>query len=249
MEKIFLYDSTCGKLRYSLVNNEVWFFSSDIVNALKLDKTVVNLYIKESDKKSITHMNSLGVVNNTMAINLYGIFQLISFGSMNSESNAMDVKNIILKNIIPSLTKTNNAPELSKEDKAILDIIHANTDLERAYGISNFKKAVTATANVIPKETKVDRRRKPANTSPIFKISNINDDYNLKRGQITKWFIDNGMFNYGGESGKSPQIKETGYTYLRFFNEGTSKRKIGLTEEGVNLVKNNIEDIRNVKVR
>lgn len=243
MNKICLYESMYGRLRYSLVNGEPWFALRDISNALNISDAA--LYISDDDKRDLPYVDSLGKHNSLQAINLFGVCFLIHTASLRvDKTKALGFKDVILRRVISGIinqTETNSS--ISPEDKAILGIIHAKTDTERAKEIGNFKSAIL---NCKSDDSVVKTKKVKTNIHPVSKVTR---DFDLKNGQIINWAYEEGFISYHGKGNKSAAISDIGNRFLRFYDEGKSKRKIGITDEGYSLIESNLENIKSTNSR
>ena len=231
--KVNLFETELYRIRYVVKDNEILFFASDISRILNVN---YEEYVSAEDKTSISYTNKIGKIDNAYCINIYAVGYLISCAMLKTNNSpANELKSIIYTNIIPM--NTNHC--MSEEDKIVLKIVKANTDIEKAKYISDFK-------NLILKENK-DHQAKAKKSGDIYSIRDINDRFGLKRGQLTLWASKNGLFEYGGISGKSPVIKEDGKMYFKLYKDGQSVGKLGITYDGLNLIIDNIEEIRNIK--
>lgn len=228
--KVNLFETELYRIRYVVNDNEILFFASDISRILNVN---YEEYVSDEDKTSISYTNKIGKVDNVCCINIYAVGYLISCAMLKTNNSpANELKDVIYKKIIPM----NTNPCVSEEDKIVLKIIKANTATEKAKYISDFK-------NLVIKESSHNIGK----SRDIYSITDINNRFGLKRGQITIWASQNGLFEYGGISGKSPVIKEDGKTYFKLYKEGQSVGKLGITYDGLNLIRDNIEEIRNIK--
>ena len=230
--KVNLFETESYRIRYVVKDNEILFFASDISKILNIN---YEEYVNDDDKTSVSYTNKIGKIDNACCINIFAVGYLISCAMLKANNSpANELKNIIYKKIIPM--NTNSC--MSEEDKIVLKIVKSNTDTEKAKYIADFK-------NLIIRENK--NHRTSVKSRDVYSITDINDRFGFKRGQITIWASQNGLFEYGGISGKSPVIKEDGKMYFRLYRDGSSVGKLGITYDGLNLIEDHVEEIRNTK--
>lgn len=242
MEKIYLYESELGKLRYFVINNEVFMVFKDVSSALGFDTTFANAYVKTEDTMVVPYTNTIGKSDEIQAINIYSVCSFISFGMMKANNElAAKFKDIVFKGLIPKVISSSK-PEISKEDEAILGIIHANSDTERANEIYKFK-------NAILNNKPIPHRRRKKERVDCVSITDATKCLNLKHGQISNYFLSKGMIYYSGEKNTSVHVKPEASSYLIVFDDGSSRRKLGITPDGIDYIETNIESVRAVSSR
>lgn len=237
MEKIYLYESELGKLRYFIVNNEIHMVLKDVSNALNIDLKFARSYINAEDSMNIPFTNTIGKPDEIQVINLYGVCSLIS---LRKDDDGAKFKNVVFKGIIPNIISLSSRPAISKEDEAILGIIHANSDTERANEIYKFKNAL------LNNKPKREYKRKK---DGVVSITEVTKCFNLKSGQISNYFFTKGMIYYSGEKNTSVHVKPEASNYLMVFDDGSSRRKLGITPDGINYIESNIASIRAISSR
>lgn len=243
MEKIYLYESELGKLRYFLINNEVFMVFKDVSSALGFDTTFANAYVKTEDTMVVPYTNTIGKSDEIQAINIYSVCSFISFGMMKANNElATKFKDIVFKGLIPKVILSSK-PEISKEDEAILGIIHANSDTERANEIYKFKNAI------LNNKPAVTHKRRSKKSIDCVSITDATKCLNLKHGQISNYFLSKGMIYYSGEKNTSVHVKPEASSYLIVFDDGSSRRKLGITPDGIDYIETNIESVRAVSSR
>lgn len=231
--KVNLFETESYRIRYVVKDNEILFFASDISKILNIN---YEEYVNDDDKTNVSYTNKIGKMDSVCCINIFAVGYLISCAMLKANSSpANELKNIIYKKIIPM--NTNSC--MSEEDKIVLKIVKSSTDIEKAKYIADFK-------NLILKDNK-SHRTVTGKSREIYSITDINDKFGFKRGQLTIWAAHNGLFEYGGTSGKSPVIKEDGKTYFSLYRDGSSVGKLGITYDGLNLIEDHAEEIRNTK--
>lgn len=237
MNKMTIYeDESNVKLRYTLINNEPWFSVKEISKELAFENpNSLKEYINDEDIKTVESSNVLNKPESVDVINLYALSQAVSMSmAKKNNSGAVRLKHAVFGKIIPSVIKTGiKSNELSPEDAAILGIVHSKTDTEKATYISKFKDAIIN----CPEKKKIDI---PENKA--FSIRSVTENLKLKNGQLTNWLLIKGFLKYDS-NGKNPYIDDSGLKYLTLYDKGTSRRNLGITEEGLSYIESYINDV------
>ena len=240
-------------IRYMLVSEEggttnLWFFSQDIL--MIIPNTLTSVF--KEDIKEVYYINEENRASTrATAISLYGVFHLIYLALLKPDRDkALRFKNVFTAEILPRINKEINNP-LSEEDKLYLKIIHSETNTEKAYALSAIGKLTNKQKNLdMYKDTVV----KAPNTSStnVFFITDINEKFGFKTGQLSVWLRDQGYFKYGGRSGKAPQILYPGSEFLALYQGDQqasckSRSKLCVTSKGMELITDKQEEIRKQK--
>lgn len=238
-------------IRYMLVSEgdgttNLWFFSSDIL--MILPNTLSNVF--PEDIKEISYKDGEDI-RKTVAINIYGVFHLISLALLKPDRDkALKFKKMLTLEILPRINKEFNNP-LSEEDKLYLKIIHSETNSEKAYCLSEVNKLKNKQKNL---ETYKEAVVKNPTSNKVYFISDINERFGFKTGQLTNWLRAKGFFQYGGSSGKSPQVLYPGSEFLAIYQGGknnvngcASRSKLCVTPKGIEMITEKQEEIRKAK--
>lgn len=131
-------------------------------------------------------------------------------------------------------------PQLSREQKAILNVVQSNTQEERMTALIEYKNAVTQPLlNTIEEQKpKVEIFNTRMNEVDNLSITDLTKSFNLKRGQITNWAKDKGYLH------KSlVEVNKKGDQYFKVSKHENFKR-IVITKDGVDLISQNLDLIR-----
>lgn len=233
--KVFLYENEKGlRIRYAF-DNDIWFNAKDISKIL--DNKVDLSSIDDEDKRDISFTGKLGMPETSTFVNTFGVGHLVMLSKMFKVTSGGMLKESIKNGIVPAV---NRLKSLSREDEIALKIVHSNSETERAKLISEYKNTIIQSNKP---EVKVTIPTPVSSTSNVHTLRDVNAALGLRKGAITKWASEKGLFFYGGKSNKSPKITEEGREYFKTFKQGTSINKIGLTDKGFALVESNIEEI------
>ena len=83
----------------------------------------------------------------------------------------------------------------------------------------------------------VELAKKRLDKNGLISITDATKTFDLKRGQITSWAKENGYIHK-----TQKEVNQKGEEYFKVYDNGGYKN-IGITEEGINLINNNLEDI------
>lgn len=144
----------------------------------------------------------------------------------------------------------NNTPSLSKEDELILTMVKGATPLDRATAVQEYTALITDKATAPLKATieeqapKVELADERLSMDGCISITDANKAFNLGQGKLIQWARNKGFID------KRKYIKEVnqaGRKYFKVYQTG-KYRNIGITEEGMKLIKENKEEINSIKL-
>lgn len=198
-----------------------------ILNDLGLD-SVGNI----SESK---YTNERGKTYDCYSLNRDGMLQML-----NSESAYCRAKTIqyIDKLEIENKQLKEQQNELSL---LLLDIYNGG----QAGIVASKKLSEIETAKAVkPLEEKIEKdkplvhlAKKRLDKNGLISITDATKTFDLKRGQITSWAKENGYIHK-----TQKEVNQKGEEYFKVYDNGGYKN-IGITEEGINLINNNLEDI------
>ena len=100
------------------------------------------------------------------------------------------------------------------------------------------KEAVKPLEEKIEKDKPlVELAKKRLDKNGLISITDATKTFDLKRGQITSWAKEQGYIHK-----TQKEVNQKGEEYFKVYDNGGYKN-IGITEEGINLINNNLEDI------
>ena len=151
----------------------------------------------------------------------------------------------------------NNSISLSREDELLLAVVKGATPLDRANAVQEYTELITdkATAplkatieeqdNVLQEQQpKVELADERLSMNGCISITDVNKTFGLGRGKVMEWARNKGFVD------KRKYIKEVnqaGRKYFKIYQTG-EYRNIGITEEGMKLIKENKEEINSIKL-
>ena len=208
-------------------------FMKKIRNELNVLKTLG--LENERNISPVKYIDSKGEERPCYSLNRDGMLQML-----NSESAYCRAKTIqyIDKLEIENKQLKEQQNELSL---LLLDIYNGG----QAGIVASKKLSEIETAKAIkPLEEKIEQdkplvelAKKRLDKNGLISITDATKTFDLKRGQITSWAKENGYIHK-----TQKEVNQKGEEYFKVYDNGGYKN-IGITEEGINLINNNLEDI------
>jgi phage antirepressor YoqD-like protein len=130
---------------------------------------------------------------------------------------------------------------LTEKDMAILAIVNAKSDIERALAICNLENTVSQplieTINkqkpsVVLAELRIDKKG-------CYSITDVTKSLELKRGQITKWAKARNYIHK-----KLQEVNIAGDKFFKIYSMDGVHNCIGIKEEGLQEINNKLEEVR-----
>lgn len=156
-----------------------------------------------------------------------------------------------VKTILKELRKGNIelSSKLSEKDNAILNIVYAKSDLDKALAVREFEQVVTKPLietielqdkKIKEDKPKVDIANKRLLKNGCYSITEVTKSLGLKRGQVTKWAKEQGYIHK-----KIIEVNNKGEDCFKIYDNGGFKC-IGITEEGLKLINSNLDKIKDI---
>lgn len=244
-----------NKVRCELRGRRMWFVGKDIMTSLGYENPEKNLpkYIEDEDTTSIKVKDTLGRTISALAINTYAVYKLLAMAEVIKTCDTDTIKAFKhwLDEVVQPIIDKSIEKVVSDEDMAILKIVHAKSDTEKASSIKEFKELIIQQVKVETKKSITGKKVRATEDNDInlFSVSEVTETLGLKKGQILRWASNNGMFGYRGSSGKSPFVSDKGYPFFRIYNSNTTVGLVGVTDAGIKALEEHIEEIRNTKLK
>lgn len=144
----------------------------------------------------------------------------------------------------------NNNPSLAKEDELILAIVKGATPLDRATAVQEYTALITDKATAPLKAElqeqapKVELADERLAMNGCISISDANKTFNLGQGKLMQWARNKGFID---KRNYIKEVNQAGRKYFKVYQTG-EYRNIGITEEGMKLIKENKKEINSVKL-
>lgn len=237
-------------MRTIVIDSEPLFVARDIVEKLGYDlsgKHVASEYVKSHcdeedyilvDKNSplkygsVINYKDLGQRGGYL-INESGFYALILGSELPS---AKRFKRWITKEVIPQIRKTGGYIPIKEEDTN-------ETIMAKAYLI--------ATETLAKQKELVDKLQPLADVAETriekkgcLSLTDVTKSLGFKRGQITRWAKAQGYLHL-----TLTEVNKVGEKYFKVYSSDQIHNQIGITEEGLQLIKDNKENILNFTMK
>ena len=123
---------------------------------------------------------------------------------------------------------------ISKEDLALISIAKANSPEERMLAVNTYTNLIKQPLlETIQKQApKVKLAEIRIDQKGCYSLTDVTKSLGLKRGQITKWAKDNGYIHK-----TISEVNKLGEKYFKVYSSDGIHNQIGITDEGLNMVK------------
>lgn len=248
----------------TVMGNEVKIKSTDLVDIInqfrKFEGNKVELrhddFIKkikrELESLERAGINSLGNISESNYTNsrgkTYPCFELNREGMiqmMNAESAVVRYSTTeYIKKIEKELRGV--SPMITADDVLEYNILNARSDQDRIRAIKEFKAFNNNRIALLESEREKDRfliefaKERLAN-GDNFTLSKCTKLFNLKRGQIVGWAKETGYLT------ENLEVSYVGQGY--FVTYGKDYKGVAVTERGLDLVRENLDDIRKIQLK
>lgn len=232
-------------MRTIIKDDELLFIAKEIVEELGYDCSVnsyskyVKQYVDEEDftvlKKS--ELDLFGINNagrkGEYLINESGLYSLILSSELPS---AKRFKRWITKEVIPQIRKTGGYIPIKEEDTN--ETIMAKAYLIATETLAKQKELVSKLQPLADvAETRIEKKG-------CLSLTDVTKSLGFKRGQITRWAKAKGYLHL-----TLTEVNKIGEKYFKVYSSDQIHNQIGITEEGLQLIKDNKEDILNFTVK
>ena len=234
-----------GKEAKELAHNNLMKSIESEIRSLKcLEIAEVNFYHSsyiDSNNKTrpcyvLTDKGMLQILNKESAIVRYKVTELIE---------ELKEENAKLKQQLQ-----NQQSQLSPQEQLALQLFNGGIDAITAHKqlleleTKELNKTIETQGETI-KEQKpfVDIALERIAKGECLSLTDINTGMNIVRGRLTKWAKEKGYLHK-----TQTEVNESGRKYFKVYINGKYK-SIGVTKEGVKLINNNLEEIRNFGVK
>lgn len=222
-------------------DDELLFIAKEIVEELGYDCSVnsyskyVKQYVDEEDfivlKKS--ELDLFGIHDagrkGEYLINESGLYSLILSSELPS---AKRFKRWITKEVIPQIRKTGGYIPIKEEDTN--ETIMAKAYLIATETLAKQKELVNKLQPLADvAETRIEKKG-------CLSLTDVTKSLGFKRGQITRWAKAQGYLHL-----TLTEVNKVGEKYFKVYSSDQIHNQIGITEEGLQLIKDNKENILN----
>lgn len=178
-----------GSLRVMDVNGEPYFVGRDVAYMLGYVKpfNAVDRHVDREDTLKQDIEDNLGRMQETIIINESGLYSLILSSKLNS---AKKFKRWVTSQVLPSIRKTGSYNmSHSKKDCLLLEIIHADTEVEKALAVEEYARYVEQPllATIEEQKPKVDFYDNVLHSSDLVPISIIAKEYGITAISLNRY--------------------------------------------------------------
>ena len=210
-------------------------------------ETLKSLGISPLNFQESTYVNPRGKVYPCFILNDESMLQML-----NKESTFVRYKTTkLIKELKEENAKLkqqlqNQKPQLSPQEQLALQLFNGGIDAITAHKqlleleTKELNKTIETQGETI-KEQKpfVDIALERIAKGECLSLTDINTGMNIVRGRLTKWAKEKGYLHK-----TQTEVNESGRKYFKVYINGKYK-SIGVTKEGIKLINNNLEEIRN----
>ena len=241
-----------GNVRVVMKDGEPYFVGKDVASCLGYANPTMAI-INHCKGISKIDIPTNGGIQEMNVIPESDLYRLISHSELPS---AVKFQDWVYEEVLPSIRKKGYysvAPLQDKRASLIMSIVDAPDDVTTALAVRNFETYITAPLKAeIEKQQeqleeqapKVELANERLSMNGCISIRDANKTFGLGQGKLMQWARNKGFID------KRKYIKEVnqaGRKYFKIYQNG-EYRNIGITEEGMKLIKENKEEINSIKL-
>ena len=241
-----------GNVRVVMKDGEPYFVGKDVASCLGYANPTMAI-INHCKGISKIDIPTNGGIQEMNVIPESDLYRLISHSELPS---AVKFQDWVYEEVLPSIRKKGYysvAPLQDKRASLIMSIVDAPDDVTTALAVRNFETYITAPLKAeIEKQQeqleeqapKVELANERLSMNGCISIRDANKTFGLGQGKLMQWARNKGFID------KRKYIKEVnqaGRKYFKVYQTG-EYRNIGITEEGMKLIKENKEEINSIKL-
>lgn len=227
-----------GKVRTTMIGGEPYFVGKDVTENLGYGNSRQAIATNvDDDDKGVHSVDTLGGTQKMTAINESGLYSLILGSKL---PTAKKFKRWVTSEVLPAIRKTGSYSIQNKPDSYTIDdpIERAKRWIEEAEA----RKALEC--KIKEDEPKVALADKRLDKKGCISITDATQSLNLKRGYITKWARAKGYLHQC-----LTEVNKAGEKFFKVYSDDGVHNQIGITEKGLQLINNNIEEIRSINAK
>jgi prophage antirepressor-like protein len=228
-----------GKIRTMLMDGEPYFVGKDVAGILGYAKpeNAVATHVDEDDTLKQGVIDGMGRTQKTTIINESGMYSLILGSKL---PTAKKFKRWVTSEVLPSIRKTGSYSIQNKSDSYTID-----DPIERAKRWIEEAEARKALESKIKEdEPKVALADKRLDKKGCLSITDATQSLNLKKGYITKWAKAKGFLHQC-----LTEVNKAGEKFFKVYSSDGIYNQIGITEDGLKLINDNIDEIRSINTK
>lgn len=215
---------------------KVLFNPKHVAKILELGDSSVRMAIAKMSERQVVKLTNSDVKDidirklNNAGENFLtesGVYKLIM---RSNKPEAEEFQDWVTDEVLPQIRETGGYIPVSKDDdeadimaKALLI---AHKTIERKNAVIEYQKPLVELA-----ENRIDKKG-------CFSITDATKSLNLKRGNITRWAKEEGYLHKTIQ-----EVNKAGEKYFKVYSSDGKHNQIGVTEEGLMLIKEHIREV------
>lgn len=227
-----------GKVRTILINDEPYFVGKDVAEILSYTDTfgALKKHVDNEDKQNCQN-DSFETPRGMTVINESGLYSLILSSKL---PKAKKFKRWVTSEVLPTIRKTGSYSIQNKPDSYTID-----DPIERAKRwIEETEARKALEIKIKENEPKVALADKRLDKKGCLSITDATPSLNLKKGYITRWARAKGFLHQS-----ITEVNKAGEKFFKIYSSDGIHNQIGITEEGLNLINNHIDEIRSLNTK
>ena len=218
----------------------------NLIASIKSEIEVLNnLGISLLNFKESTYVSPRGKVYPCFILNDESMLQML-----NKESTFVRYKTIkLIKELKEENAKLkqqlqNQKPQLSPQEQLALQLFNGGIDAITAHKQLLELETKELTNTIEEQKPFVAIAKERIVKGECVSLTDVTKGLNLKKGQISVWAKNNGLLSKVGT-----EVNKKGEEYFKIYIDKKGFKCIGIKEKGIDLINNNLEDIKNSPCR
>lgn len=228
-----------GKVRTLMIDGEPYFIGKDVATILGYAKPLnaITTHVDTDDSLKQGLADNLGRIQQTILINESGLYSLILSSKL---PKAKKFKRWVTSEVLPTIRKTGSYSMQNKPDSYTIEdpIERAKRWIEEAEA----RKALEI--KIKENEPKVALADKRLDKKGCLSITDATQSLNLKKGYITRWAKAKGFLHQS-----ITEVNKAGKKFFKVYSSDGIHNQIGITEDGIKLINNHIDEIRSINTK
>ena len=142
------------------------------------------------------------------------------------------------------LRESNNKPQLTLEQELVWNLYNGGIDAITAHKQLLELETKELTNTIEEQKPFVAIAKETIVKGECVSLTDVTKGLNLKKGQISVWAKNNGLLSKVGT-----EVNKKGEEYFKIYIDKKGFKCVGIKEKGIDLINNNLEDIKNSPCR
>ena len=142
------------------------------------------------------------------------------------------------------LRESNNKPQLTLEQELVWNLYNGGIDAITAHKQLLELETKELTNTIEEQKPFVAIAKERIVKGECVSLTDVTKGLNLKKGQISVWAKNNGLLSKVGT-----EVNKKGEEYFKIYIDKKGFKCVGIKEKGIDLINNNLEDIKNSPCR